>query len=45
MIWVFVIPGPVGFRVYVGKTAALPIMMVPRGRRAIAQAWVLETGG
>ena len=26
-------------------TAALPITMVPRGRRAIARAWVLETGG
>src|SRR3954447_20401105 len=29
----------------VAPTAALPIMMVPRGYRAIARAWVLETGG
>ena len=29
----------------VEPTAALPIMMVPRGHRAIAWAWVLETGG
>jgi len=29
----------------VEPTAALPIMMVPRGYRAIARAWVLETGG
>src|SRR3982751_6003407 len=29
----------------VEPTAALPIMVVPRGRRAIARAWVLETGG
>ena len=29
----------------VEPTAALPIMMVPRGYRAIAWAWVLETGG
>src|SRR5215204_2137686 len=26
----------------VEPTAALPIMMVPRGRRAIARAWTLE---
>jgi hypothetical protein len=29
----------------VEPTAALPIMMVPRGYRAIARAWALETGG
>ena len=29
----------------VEPTAALPIMMVSRGRRAIARAWALETGG
>src|SRR3954463_5381954 len=28
----------------VEPTAALPIMMVSRGRRAIARAWVVETG-
>src|SRR3954452_1024186 len=29
----------------VEPTAALPMMMVPRGYRAITGAWVLETGG
>src|SRR3954468_624423 len=29
----------------VEPTAALPIMMVPRGCRAIAWAWALGTGG
>ena len=29
----------------VEPTAALPIMMVSRGRRAIARVWALETGG
>src|SRR5215218_5362825 len=32
-------------RAGVEPTAALPIMMVPRGRRAIARAWALGTGG